>query len=67
MLIIAGADDVITPAEGPQKLFAVLRSRSRVASVSEELHIVGDAGHAVYLEHPAAVAGAAAAFFRSMA
>jgi pimeloyl-ACP methyl ester carboxylesterase len=63
VLIVAGAEDAITPLAGAQKLLAALRARPREPGVSEELHIVGDAGHAVYLEQPAAVAATMAAFF----
>jgi pimeloyl-ACP methyl ester carboxylesterase len=62
VMLIAGADDVITPFAGTEALFSVLRSRFREAGVHEHLHVVGDAGHAVFLEQPATVAAVAAGF-----
>jgi pimeloyl-ACP methyl ester carboxylesterase len=62
ILVIAGIDDIVTPLSGTERLFTSLRARSRGANISEQLHSIGDAGHAVYLEHPAAVAALAAAF-----
>jgi pimeloyl-ACP methyl ester carboxylesterase len=67
VLIVAGADDAITPMEGAQKLFAALRARPRGPGVGEGMHVVGDAGHAVYLEQPAAVAAAMSSFFGASA
>jgi pimeloyl-ACP methyl ester carboxylesterase len=63
LLVIAGAGDIITPMAGTERLFDTLKSRPRTADVSEQLLVIGYAGHAVYLEHPEIVAGMASAFF----
>jgi pimeloyl-ACP methyl ester carboxylesterase len=63
VLVIAGAGDIITPMAGTERLFDTLKSRPRSKNTSEQLLVVGDAGHAVYLENPAMVAGMASAFF----
>jgi pimeloyl-ACP methyl ester carboxylesterase len=65
VLLIAGVDDIITPMSGTERLFSTLRARSRGTNISEQLHSIGDAGHAVYLEHPAYVAAVASSFLRS--
>jgi pimeloyl-ACP methyl ester carboxylesterase len=67
VLLLAGADDVITPLSGTQHLFSTLRARPRKAGIREQLHIISDAGHAVFLEHPDEVAASAAAFLRGSA
>ena len=62
VLIIAGADDVITPFAGTERLFATLRARPRQSGTREAMHVIGDAGHAVFLEAASDVAAAAQAF-----
>lgn len=62
VLLLAGADDMITPLAGTERLFAALRARPRSPGIREQLHIISDAGHAVFLEHPAEVAASANAF-----
>jgi pimeloyl-ACP methyl ester carboxylesterase len=62
VLLLAGADDQITPLAGTEQLFATLRERPRQPGVREQMHIISDAGHAVFLEHPAEVAASASAF-----
>ena len=62
-LIIAGESDIITPREGTDALFRVLQARPRIGKVSEQLHIVPAAGHAVYMEAADDVARTAALFF----
>ncbi len=62
VLLLAGANDVITPLAGTDQLFSVLRARPRKADIREQLHIISDAGHAVFLEHPAEVAASASSF-----
>lgn len=67
VLLVAGADDQITPQAGTDRLFAALRARPRGADVREAMHVIGDAGHAVYLEHPASVAAVAGSFLAGAA
>ncbi len=67
VLLLAGADDVITPLAGTDHLFTTLRARPRVWGIREQLHVISDAGHAVFLEHPAEVAASASAFMGGMA
>jgi pimeloyl-ACP methyl ester carboxylesterase len=62
VLLLTGADDMITPLMGTERLFTTLRARPRKADVREQLHIISDAGHAVFLEHPAEVAARASSF-----
>ena len=65
VLIVAGVDDVITPLSGTERLFSTLRARGRGNHVFEQMSILGDSGHAVYLEHPAEVTAIAASFLRA--
>jgi pimeloyl-ACP methyl ester carboxylesterase len=60
--VLAGADDVITPLAGSLRLFDVLRTRPRGPAVAERLTVIGDAGHGLLQEHPAAVASALESF-----
>jgi pimeloyl-ACP methyl ester carboxylesterase len=60
--VLAGAEDVITPLSGSLKLFDLLRARPRGPAVAERLTVIGDAGHGLLQEHPAAVASALASF-----
>jgi pimeloyl-ACP methyl ester carboxylesterase len=60
--VLAGADDVITPLAGSLTLHGALRERPRGRATAERLTIIGDAGHALMQEHPAAVASAMASF-----
>jgi pimeloyl-ACP methyl ester carboxylesterase len=62
VMLLAGADDQITPLAGTDQLFTTLRVRPRKAGIREQLHIISDAGHAVFLEHPAEVAASASSF-----
>jgi pimeloyl-ACP methyl ester carboxylesterase len=62
VMLLAGADDQITPLAGTDQLFTTLRARPRKAGIREQLHIISDAGHAVFLEHPAEVAASASSF-----
>jgi pimeloyl-ACP methyl ester carboxylesterase len=63
VMIVAGADDIITPLSGTERLFSTLRTRARGPNVFEQMSIVGDSGHAVYLEHPKELAFFVASFF----
>ncbi len=67
VLLITGADDVITPVAGTSTLFDMLRARPRGGQVGEQMTIIGDAGHALFLEHPQATAAAIHAFVGSAA
>jgi pimeloyl-ACP methyl ester carboxylesterase len=67
VLVLAGADDVITPRPGTERLFDTLRARPRNPGIREHLRIISDAGHAVFLEHPAEVAAVASTFIAGAA
>lgn len=56
VLVLNGAEDVVTPTVGAARLLAVLRARARTGDIGEDLILVPDAGHAVSIEHPAVVA-----------
>jgi pimeloyl-ACP methyl ester carboxylesterase len=58
--VLAGSEDQITPLPGSLKLFDVLRARPRGPATAERLTVIGDAGHALITEDPAAVARALA-------
>ncbi len=62
VLLINGAQDVVTPVEGSRRLLSVLQARPRTPGLSEDLAVIEDAGHAVYLEQTAAVIAKAASF-----
>ena len=51
--VIVGAEDVVTPPDGARRVHAALRDEARGT-----LRIVPDAGHAIYLQTPAAFATA---------
>jgi pimeloyl-ACP methyl ester carboxylesterase len=65
VLLITGAEDAITPLAGTTRLFDALRARPRGGDIREQMTIIGDAGHALFLEHPAATAAAIHAFIGS--
>jgi pimeloyl-ACP methyl ester carboxylesterase len=60
--VLAGAEDIITPIAGSFALYDALRARPRGPNTTERLTVIGDAGHALMQEHPAAVASAMASF-----
>jgi pimeloyl-ACP methyl ester carboxylesterase len=60
--VLAGADDQITPLAGSLALYDSLRIRPRGPATAERMTVIGDAGHALLQEHPAAVASAMASF-----
>jgi pimeloyl-ACP methyl ester carboxylesterase len=62
VLLITGADDAITPVAGTTRLFDAFRARPRGSDIREQMTIIGDAGHALFLEHPATTAAAIHAF-----
>jgi pimeloyl-ACP methyl ester carboxylesterase len=51
-LLVSGAEDLITPLSGTRALFARLQSRPRASGMTVQLHVIENAGHAVYLEAP---------------
>ncbi len=65
VLLLSGADDQITPLAGTVNLFELLRARPRGPGLREQMTVIGDAGHALFLEHPAAVAAAIHGFIGS--
>ena len=50
------------PVAGTRSLHDVLRARTSIGETQPDLMIIPDAGHAVYLEAPDAVIGAATRF-----
>ena len=65
VLIINGAEDIVTPPAGAKALYAALQKRPRELHIDERLQIIPAAGHAVYLEQTSAVIAAAAKFFEA--
>lgn len=63
VLLINGAQDLVTPVDGTRRVLTALQARPRGTRIDERLDVIEDAGHAVYLEQTAAVAAAASPFF----
>ena len=61
-LLISGAEDQVTLLAGTRNLHAVLSARPGSTGVRSDLVVIPDAGHAVILEAPDAVIGAATRF-----
>ena len=62
VLLLSGADDVITPPAGTRSLYEALVQRGCSSVSSQRLEFIPRAGHAAYLERSDAVVSAVTAF-----
>jgi pimeloyl-ACP methyl ester carboxylesterase len=62
VLLVTGAEDVITPLAGTRALYEMLGARTGKPTATQHMHVIPRAGHAAYLEAPDAFVQAVSAF-----